>query len=55
MATLSEFRILTIKDIKTLLQVNDDRTAKKYLKDIKETTGAPKVLFIHFKQYFKIQ
>jgi hypothetical protein len=55
MATISEFRILSIKDIKVLLEVNDDRTAKKYLNDIKEHTGAPKVLFIHFKKYFKLQ
>lgn len=54
MATISEFRILTYKDIKTLLDVTDDRTAKKYLQDIKESTGAPKVLFYHFKKYFKI-
>lgn len=54
MSQISEFRILTIKDIKALLCVNDDRTAKKYLNDIKEHTKAPKVLFCHFKQYFKI-
>jgi len=54
MATISEFRILTYKDIKTLLEVLDDRTAKKYLEDIKQSTGAPKVLFCHFKKYFKI-
>lgn len=54
MSQISEFRILSIKDIKTLLDIQDDRTARKYLKDIQEHTKAPKVLFCHFKQYFKI-
>ena len=54
MSQFSEFRILTYKDIKTLLGVQDDRTAKKYLQDIKDHTQAPKVLFCHFKKYFKI-
>jgi hypothetical protein len=55
MAQISEFRILSVKDVKILLEVNDDRTAKKYLQDIKDFTGCPKVLFVHFKLYFKIQ
>lgn len=54
MKHISEFSILTIKDIKTLLNVQDNRTAKKYLDDIKEHTNAPKVLYIHFKTYFKV-
>jgi hypothetical protein len=54
MANISEFRLLTYKDIKTLLEISSDNTAKKYLEDIKQTTGAPKVLYCHFKKYFKI-
>lgn len=54
MATISEFRKLTIKDIRTMLELQDDRTAKKYLEDIKQSTGAPIVLYCHFKRYFKV-
>jgi hypothetical protein len=55
MTNHSNFRLLTLKELKNLLQVNDDRTARKYYQDIKITSGAPKVLYIHFLQYFKIQ
>lgn len=54
MKQISEFSILTIKDIKTLLNVQDNRTAKKYLDDIKEAYHLNKVLYYHFKCYFKV-
>lgn len=54
MANISEFRLLSYKDIKTLLEISSDTTAKRYLEDIRTTTGAPKVLYCHFKRYFKI-
>lgn len=55
MAQINEFRRLTAKDIQILLEVNDIKTAYKYLKDIKEELKIPMVLFCHFKKYFKIQ
>jgi hypothetical protein len=53
MATISEFRILSVKDIQILLQCSEG-TARQYLKDIQEATGAPKVLYKHFEYYFKL-
>jgi hypothetical protein len=53
MANISESAILTTKDVKALLNVQDDRTARKYLKDIKLHFQTPKVLYCHFKTYFK--
>lgn len=54
MTKFTEFQILCTKDIKSLLCVNDDRTAQKYLNDIKQSYDIQKVLFHHFKKYFKI-
>lgn len=53
MATISEFRMLTYKDIQTMLEC-EETTAKRVLTDIKKETKAPKVLYIHFKRYFKL-
>lgn len=52
--TTSIHRILTAKDLQTILQVKDIKTAQKYLKDIKEHYKCPLVLYSHFESYFKI-
>ena len=53
MATISEFRVMTNKDIRTMLEVSD-KTAIKIKNDIKETQKCPIVLYCHFKKYFNI-
>ncbi|MGL2964656.1 hypothetical protein ACSVH2_12610 [Flavobacterium sp. RSB2_4_14] len=53
MAQISEFRMLSYKDIQTLLEC-EETTAKRILSDIKRECKAPKVLFKHFKIYFKV-
>ena len=54
MSQIPEFRRLTAKDIVSLLEVNDIKTAQKILIDIKTELNIPMVLFCHFKRYFKI-
>jgi hypothetical protein len=54
MTQISEFRKITTKDVKFMLEIQDDRTARKIIDDIKQSTGAPMVLYCHFKRYFKI-
>lgn len=53
MQQISDFNILSVKQAKQLLNVQDERTARKYLNDIKKHYQVPKVLFCHFKSYFK--
>ena len=43
------------KDLELLLISISERTSRLYLKEIKEHFQIKVVLFIHFKQYFKIK
>ena len=52
-APLPDFYPLRIKDITNLMGLKET-AAKQILKDIKEHFETPKVLFEHFKRYFKL-
>ena len=45
---------ISAKDIELLLISISDRTARLYLREIKDHFQIRIVLFTHFKQYFKI-
>jgi hypothetical protein len=51
----TDYQKLSFKDIEALLISVSEKTAKQYLTDIKKELGLKTVLFLHFKQYFKIQ
>lgn len=48
-----EYKIIRIKDLQSLLYVSET-TAKSIFKDIKQHYEINTILFIHFKQYFKV-
>lgn len=54
MEKVSNYRMLSIKDIQTLLECSE-RTAKRFKKDIQEEFNLQNkpILFIHFKRYTK--
>lgn len=54
MAIISEFRVLSLKDLQTLLECSETR-AKSIKKDIQTEYNVKFVLFCHFKRYFNIQ
>jgi hypothetical protein len=50
----TDYTKLSAKDIEVLLITVSHTAAKLYLTDIKKQFDIKTVLFIHFKQYFKI-
>lgn len=52
MSQISEFRVLTIKDLQTMLECSETR-AKNVKKDIQEHYNIKFVMFCHFQRYFK--
>lgn len=52
MSQISKFRVLTIKDLTTLLECSETK-AKAIKKDIQEHYKIKFVMFLHFERYFK--
>ena len=50
----TDLQKLTAKDIQHLLVSVSEKTAQNYFTDIKEEYQLKIVLFIHFKNYFKV-
>lgn len=50
----TDYQKLSYKDIEYLLVSVSQKTAQQYLTDIKKQYQISTVLFLHFKQYFKI-
>jgi hypothetical protein len=50
----TDLQKLTAKDIQHLLVSVSEKTAQNYITDIKKEYQLKIVLFVHFKNYFKI-
>lgn len=50
---LPDYNVMRIKDVQQVAQVGKTAAAQLY-KDIKEHFNVPKILFAHYKKYFKL-